>query len=80
MSDTLQQPQNPAEQAEVDYGEHIIFKLVGSRVVSFGANAAGEIFLQTEKNGQFTEVLIGKDERGDIALFEPEIVPVETPA
>lgn len=75
MTDTLQQPQNSAEHAEVEYGTDVVYKLLGSRVVSFGANAAGEIFLQTEKEGVYTEILIGIDDRGEIALFEPEIVP-----
>lgn len=77
MTDTLAQPQTPAEEAEVEYGNHIIFKMLGAKITSFGANANGEIFLQVEKDGEYTEVLIGVDSRGDIALFEPELVPVQ---
>lgn len=74
---TLETPQTSAEQAEVDYGEHLIWRLVGATVTSFGANAQGEIFLSTMKNGVADEVIIGLDERGDIALFEVEkkVVP-----
>ena len=72
MSDTLQQPQTPEDQAEVDFGEHLIWRLVGSKIVSFGANEAGEILLNTVRDGELTELIIGKDETGDIALFEVE--------
>jgi hypothetical protein len=73
VSNTLQQPQNEAEQAEVDYGEHVIWQLVGSTITSFGANEAGEILLSARtKTGAPVEFIIGKDERGDIALFEVE--------
>lgn len=72
MSNTLQAPSNPAEQAEADYGENLIWRLVGSRITSFGANANGEILLAVEKNGEHTELVVGKDETGDICLFEIE--------
>lgn len=71
-TDTLVQPTTPEEQAQVDYGEHLIWRLVGSKIKQFGANAAGEILLVTEKDGVFTELVVGKDETGDIALFEIE--------
>lgn len=71
-NDTLQQPANPAEQAEADYGEHLIWRLVGATITSFGANEAGEIYLSATKNGVATEVIVGIDERGDVALFEVE--------
>lgn len=70
--DTLQQPMTPAEQAEVDYGNHLIWRLVGSRIKTFGANLEGEILLVAEKDGQIIDLIIGKDENGDIALFEVE--------
>lgn len=70
MSDTLSQPTNPAEQAEVDYGEHVIWRLTNSTIVAFGANLEGQILLSTVKNGVRSEFVIGVDERGDIALFE----------
>lgn len=70
MSNTLQQPQTPEEQAEVDYGQHLIWRLVGSRIKAFGANAVGEILLSVEKDGTTTELVVGKDADGEIALFE----------
>lgn len=77
-TNTLQQPATAAEQSEVDYGEHLIWRMVGSKIVMFGANAQGEIVLVTEKEGVRTEVVIGKDELGDVALFEVE--KAEVPA
>ena len=78
MTQTLQQPQTPEEQAEVDYGNHVIWRLVGSTISAFGGNDKGEIFLSTVKNGVVSEFIIGIDERGDIALFEVE--KTEVPA
>lgn len=72
MSDTLQTPTTPEEQAEVDYGEHLIWRLVGSKITSFGANENGEVFLRVEKDSKSIELIIGKDERGDICLYEIE--------
>lgn len=72
MSDTLAQPSNPAEQAEADYGNHLIWRLVGSTITSFGANEKGEIYLSTRKGDVRDEIIVGLDERGDIALFEVE--------
>lgn len=72
-SNTFQQPQTSEEQAEVDYGEHVIWQLVGSTITAFGANEAGEILLSARtKSGQMVEFIIGKDERDDVALFEIE--------
>lgn len=71
MSDT-QQPQTPAEQAEANYSENLIWRLVGSKITMFGCNVNGEIFLRTERDGALTEVVVGKDELGDICLFEVE--------
>jgi hypothetical protein len=70
MSNTLQQPQDAAEQSEVDYGDHLIWRLVGSTITSFGANDNGEIFISTKKGDVSCELIVGTDERGDIALFE----------
>lgn len=72
MTDTLAAPTTPEEHAEVDYGNHIIWRLVGSTITSFGGNEAGEIYFSTVKDGVATELIIGKDYRGDIALFEVE--------
>lgn len=72
MSNTLQQAQTPAEHSEVDYGQRLIWRLVGSRITVFGANANGEIFLSTEKNGIVSRIVIGKDDTGDISLYEIE--------
>ena len=74
MSETLQQPQTPEEQSEVDYGNHLIWRLVGSKITMFGANASGEILLRTERDGETTELVVGKDENGEISLFEIEKV------
>lgn len=78
MTNTLQQPQTPEEQSEVDYGDHVIWRLVGSTINAFGGNEKGEIFLSTVKNGEISEFIIGVDERGDIALFEVEKAEVPT--
>lgn len=40
----------------------------------FGANANGEILLRTERDGETTDLVIGKDETGEVALFEIEKV------
>lgn len=72
MSDTLKQPITAADQAEVDYGEHLIWRLVGAKIVMFGANGNGEIFLATEKDGVTTDLIVGKDENGEITVFEAE--------
>lgn len=70
MSGTLQRPQTPAEQSEVDYGENLIWRLIGSTITMFGASADGEILLSTERNGVKIDLIVGKDELGEISLFE----------
>lgn len=72
MTNTLQQPKTPAEQSEVDYGEHMIWRLIGSTITMFGANANGEILLSTECAGVKIDLVVGKDELGEISLFEIE--------
>lgn len=72
MSNTLNQAQTEAEKQEVEYGNHLIWKMVGAKITMFGANANGEIFLSVEKDGEQTQVVIGTDESGDVALFEIE--------
>jgi len=62
----------PAQSDDIEYGNHMIWRLVGSKITLFGSNANGEIFLETEKNGVITEVIIGKDEDGEVSLFEIE--------
>lgn len=62
-----QETNTPEEQA--DYGNHVIWRLVGSTITSFGSNAAGEIYLSTNKGDEF---IIGKDEAGEVCLFEVE--------
>jgi hypothetical protein len=52
---------------EANYAQHVIWRLVGSTIVAFGANEAGEILLSTDKGDEF---IIGKDEHGEITLFE----------
>lgn len=75
MSNTLQQPANANEQAEADYGDHVIWRLTGSTITCFGANEKGEILLVTKKGDSVSEFIIGVDERGDIALFEVDSEP-----
>lgn len=58
---------SPEEQA--NYGDHIIWRLVGSKITTFGSNEAGEIFLGTDRGDEF---IIGKDEAGEVCLFEVE--------
>jgi hypothetical protein len=72
MSLTQATPQTPEEQAEVDYGDHVIWRLVNSTITSFGSNEDGEIFLSTVKDGVNCAFVIGKDEHGDLAIFEIE--------
>lgn len=72
MSNTLTQAETETEKQEVEYGNHLIWKMVGAKITMFGANANGEIFLSVEKDGLQTQVVIGTDETGDIALFEIE--------
>jgi hypothetical protein len=71
MSNTLETPVTPADQAEVDYGNHLIWRLIGAKITMFGANATGEIFLAAERDGVVTEVIVGLED-GQIALFEVE--------
>lgn len=66
------EPLTPEQAAEVEYGQHLLWRMIGAKIVTMGANADGEIFLQTEREGVLTEVIVGKDENGDIALFEVE--------
>ena len=73
MTDRLVEPTTPEEQAEADYGDHVIWRLVGSTILQFGANDRGEILLVTRKGDEVSELIIGLDENGqDIALYEVE--------
>lgn len=72
MTLTLQEPQTDTERAEVDRGMDIVQNLVGGQIVAFGGSPTGEIYLRTVKNGVVTELIIGVDRSGDIALFEVE--------
>ena len=67
---TLQAPTNRDEQAEVDYGELVTAQLLGSTIAAFGATNTGEIFLVARKGDERHEFIIGKDEHGEIAIFE----------
>ena len=59
------------EEQEVEYGEHVIWQLVGSKILAFGANEDGEIILTARtKDEQVVEFIISKDSDGEIALFE----------
>lgn len=72
MNERMAEPANQAEQDEADFGDHVIWRLVNSTIVRFGANEKGEIYLSTTKDGESSEFIIGIDERGDIALYEVE--------
>lgn len=72
---TLAEPTTTAEQDEANFGQHAIWRLVNSTIISFGANDKGEIYLSTRKAGEISEFLIGVDERGDVALYEVEKEP-----
>lgn len=63
----------PEEQDQINFGEQLVDRLVGSRIVAFGANEAGEVLLQTERDGQVVEIIIGKDADGELAVFEVEV-------
>jgi len=69
---TKDTPQTPDDHAEVEYGDHVIWNMVNSTIVAFGANEEGEIYLSTVKDGVLTEIIIGKDEDGEVSLFEVE--------
>jgi len=73
--DTPSQPTNRDEMEQVEYGQHVIFRLLGSTIAAFGSNERGEIFFAAVKNGERTEFVIGKDEAGELELFEVEPVP-----
>lgn len=62
----------PAEAEEVDYGQHLLWRMVNATIKQFGANDRGEIFLSVEKDGVATEVIVGLDEHKEICLFEVE--------
>ena len=69
MTDTLSAPTNRDEADQVEYGQNVIFRLLGSTVTAFGATDKGEIFLQVTKDGVRSEFTIGKDSAGEIELF-----------
>lgn len=72
MTDTLQSPTNRDEKAEVDYGELVVSQLLGATIVAFGATHQGEIFLVAKKDDARHEFIIGKDEAGEVSIFEVE--------
>lgn len=57
-------------QAEANYGEDLAWRLAGSTIAAIGSNDHGEIFLKVRKNGEVSEFVIGKDEQGEITLYE----------
>jgi hypothetical protein len=54
-------------QDEADYAEHLLWRMTGSKITSIGANQDGEIYISTDRG---IEIVIGKDEQGEISLFE----------
>jgi hypothetical protein len=71
---TQVKPETPAQQDEANYGDNLIWKLVGSTITSFGANEKGEIYLSARKDGKMIELIVGNDpdNEGGVALFEVE--------
>ena len=65
------------EEEQYEYGDQLIYRLVGSTIVAFGANDQGEIFLIAKKGDNREEIIIGKDEAGEITLFEAETSEVK---
>ena len=61
-------PEPAAAQLELE----AMWKLVGSQITAFGMNYDGEIVLTTNRGHEF---VIGKDEHGQIALYEIERRP-----
>lgn len=58
---------------EVNYGKHLLWRMVGATVTALGGNEKGEIFLSTVKDGVSQEVIFAIDEKtGEIALYEVE--------
>lgn len=70
MSDTNATPKTATEHDEVNFGKELAAGLIDSTIVSFGANEIGEIYLSTIKDGKITELIVGKDEEGEITLYE----------
>lgn len=65
---------DPTAEEQTKFGNELVEKLVGSRITVFGANFDGsEIILCTDSGVQ---VIIGKDESGDIGIFPAEQVQV----
>lgn len=60
---------------QADYSTNAIWRLVGATITAFGANEAGEIYLTTNLGDEF---VIGKDDAGEIELFQIERVEVPT--
>ena len=74
MSETLSQPVTAEQISEVAYGEMLISRLIGSKIIMFGAGASGEILLGVlEKDGARTELMIDKDETGEVCVFEMNV-------
>lgn len=68
-----QEQHQVADEAAIEYSKHLIWRLIGSTITSFGANEEGEILLTTvTKSGERQELIIGLDEQGEIAIFEVE--------
>lgn len=72
-TNTLASPTTRAELEEIRYGNDVVTRLLGAKIVGFGASAEGEILLAAVKDGERFELAIGKDpETGDVTIFEAE--------
>lgn len=70
--ETLQPATNRDEKSEIDYGALVVAQLLGATIVAFGATHDGEIFLLARKGDERHEFIIGKDENGEVSIFEVE--------
>lgn len=69
---TLSEPTSAEQALEVEFGNDIVARLIDSTILSFGANDRGEIYISSVKNGEITELIIGKDEQDEVCIFEVE--------
>ncbi len=69
---TLSSPTNRDEKEQIERGDNVIALLIGSTITAFGATSDGEILLVARKGGERVEFIIGKDEIGEITLYEVE--------
>jgi hypothetical protein len=64
MNETNETPEGSDES---DYAQHLLWRMTGSKITSIGVNQDGEVYISTDSG---VRVIVGKDEAGDVALFE----------